>query len=79
MRVLNIFFLPQFDLKVYLECIEKYQVQRSYVVPPIILVLAKHPLIDSYNLKSLKALMPGAAPLGEDIQKACAVRLKCIV
>jgi acyl-CoA synthetase (AMP-forming)/AMP-acid ligase II len=72
-------FLPQFDLQLYLKCIQEYQVQRSYVVPPILLALAKHPIVDKYQLSSLKSLMSGAAPLGVEIQKACAKRLNCIV
>lgn len=72
-------FMPQFDLKRFLELIQTYKVNRSFVVPPIVLALAKHPLIDQYNLKSLDALMSGAAPLGLDVQKAAASRLNCIV
>lgn len=72
-------FMPQFDLKRYLEIIQTYGVERSFVVPPIVLALAKHPLVDQYNLKSLESLMSGAAPLGLDVQKAAATRLNCIV
>jgi acyl-CoA synthetase (AMP-forming)/AMP-acid ligase II len=72
-------FMPSFDLQKYLEIIQEFKVTRSAVVPPIVLGLAKHPMVDKYDLKSLKALMSGAAPLGGDIQKACADRLGCIV
>lgn len=72
-------FMPQFDLKRFLEIIQEYKVERSFVVPPIVLAMAKHPLIDNYDLSSLQALMSGAAPLGYDVQNAAAQRLKCIV
>jgi acyl-CoA synthetase (AMP-forming)/AMP-acid ligase II len=72
-------FMPQFDLKRFLEIIQEYKVERSFVVPPIVLALAKHPLVDQYNLSSLEAVISGAAPLGVDIQRAAATRLKCIV
>jgi acyl-CoA synthetase (AMP-forming)/AMP-acid ligase II len=72
-------FMPQFDLKRFLEIIQEYKVERAFVVPPIVLALAKHPMIDQYNLSSLEGLMSGAAPLGVDVQKAAAIRLKCIV
>lgn len=72
-------FLPAFDLKVYLETIQKHKVTRGYIVPPIALALAKHPMVDQYDLSTVKNLMSGAAPLGFDVQLLCARRLKCQV
>ncbi len=72
-------FLTAFDLQKYLELVQSHRVTRTYIVPPIILALAKHPLVDSYDLTSLKAIISGAAPLGGDVQEACAKRLNCIV
>ena len=39
----------------------------SYVVPPIALALAKHPAIDDADLSSLRMIMSGAAPLGDEL------------
>jgi acyl-CoA synthetase (AMP-forming)/AMP-acid ligase II len=75
----KLIFMPQFDLVKYLELIQTHKVTRGFVVPPIVLALAKHPVVDQYDLSSLECLMSGAAPLGVDIQVACAKRLKCIV
>ncbi len=75
----KLIFMPQFDLIKYLELIQTHKVTRGFVVPPIVLALAKHPVVDRYDLSSLECLMSGAAPLGVDIQVACAKRLKCIV
>lgn len=72
-------FLPAFDFKLYLELIQQHRITRSYIVPPVVLALAKHPLVDSYDLSSLQCIMSGAAPLGADVQDACSKRLKCIV
>jgi len=72
-------FLPQFDLQRYLELIQEHKVSRGHVVPPIVLALAKHPMVDKYNLSSLECLMSGAAPLGAEVQLAAAKRLNCIV
>ena len=71
--------MPQFDLQKYLEIIQEHKVTRSAIVPPIVLGLAKHPMVDNYDLSSLKGIMSGAAPLGADIQKQCAERLGCVV
>ena len=72
-------FTPAFDLPGFLGLIQTHKVTRSFVVPPIVLALAKHPLVDKYDLSSLKCLMSGAAPLGGALQTACAARLKCVV
>ena len=55
----RLIFMPSFDLKQYLEIIQKYKVTRGFVVPPIVLALAKHPMIDDYDLSSLQCLMSG--------------------
>ncbi len=39
-------FIPQFDIKLYLELIQKHKITRSFVVPPIVLAFAKYPLVD---------------------------------
>ena len=44
-------------------------------MPPIILGLAKHPLVDSYDLSSLKTIVSGAAPLAREVGNECAARL----
>lgn len=72
-------FMSSFDLQRYLELIQVHQVSRGHVVPPIVLALAKHPLVDNYDLSSVECLMSGAAPLGADVQVQAASRLKCIV
>ena len=38
----------------------------AHVVPPIIVALAKHPIVSNYNLSSIKCLFSGAA-LGADL------------
>jgi 4-coumarate--CoA ligase len=46
----------------FLETIQKYKVTFAYVVPPIVLGLAKDPLVDKYDLSSIKMMNSGAAP-----------------
>ncbi|MBI5879204.1 MAG: AMP-binding protein [Chloroflexi bacterium] len=71
--------LPRFDLEQFLQTIEKYKITHLYLVPPIILALAKHPLVDKYNLKSVKLINSGAAPLDESVQKLASQRIGCLV
>lgn len=37
--------------------------------------LAKHPLVDKYDLSSIKVMFSGAAPLPKDIQKQVIIRI----
>jgi acyl-CoA synthetase (AMP-forming)/AMP-acid ligase II len=69
--------LPKFELKAFLGAIERYRVTRIVVAPPIVLALAKHPLVDRYDLSSLRALASGAAPLGGDLARTAARRVGC--
>ncbi|SAM77346.1 related to 4-coumarate-CoA ligase [Ustilago bromivora] len=59
--------LPRFDLDVFCSAVEKFKCNVSYVVPPILVLLAKDPRTKKYNLKSLKWVMSGAAPLGAEL------------
>lgn len=72
-------FMPAFDMVKFLEIIQQYKVTRAHVVPPICLGLAKHPIVDKFDLSSVKVLMSGAAPLGAEVQMACGTRLNCLV
>ena len=44
------------------------QIPGLLVVPPIAVLLAKSPLVDKYQLTSLKELVVVAAPLGRDTE-----------
>ena len=71
--------MPRFDLEQFLSIIQDHEVTRAYVVPPIALALAKHPLVDEYDVSSLTLVLSGAAPLGAELEKACQERLGCPV
>ena len=71
--------MPRFDVEQMLGLIESHRITATVVVPPIVLALAKHPAVDRYDLSSLRWLACGAAPLGGELQQACARRLGCPV
>ncbi len=75
----SVIAMPRFDLVHFLEAIQKYRVTLAPVVPPIMVALAKHPAVGQYDLSSLRALTSGAAPLGADVEDACAKRIGCRV
>jgi acyl-CoA synthetase (AMP-forming)/AMP-acid ligase II len=71
--------MPRFDLEQYLQLIARHRVTFAHVVPPVMLALAKHPLVSRYDLSSLRTLFSGAAPLSDSLSRACAERLGVVV
>ncbi|HKR61649.1 MAG TPA: 4-coumarate--CoA ligase family protein [Pyrinomonadaceae bacterium] len=68
--------LPRFDFEQFLKTVSDYRVTLAHLVPPIVLALSKSPIVDEYDLTSLKAVFSGAAPLDEKLSQACMQRLK---
>jgi acyl-CoA synthetase (AMP-forming)/AMP-acid ligase II len=71
--------MPQFDLEQYLRLTATYGAKRAYLVPPIALALAKHPMVDLFDLSRLKFVTSGAAPMGAELEESCAARIGCLV
>ena len=71
--------LPRFDLEQFLRVHQDYRITRSFVAPPIVLALAKHPLVDKFDLSALTQVLSGAAPLKADLAADCGRRLGCEV
>ncbi|CAJ0963497.1 unnamed protein product, partial [Mesorhabditis belari] len=57
----------KFDPVLLCQKIQDYKVQQLFVVPPIVIFLAKHPAVSKFNLSSVKMMFSGAAPCGKDI------------
>lgn len=71
--------LPRFDLPEFLRVIAEHRTDRVYIAPPVAVALAKHPIVDNYDLSPLKAIFSGAAPLDVDLAAAVSKRLGCRV
>ncbi|HEV2872912.1 MAG TPA: AMP-binding protein, partial [Actinomycetota bacterium] len=71
--------MPRFDLEEFLRLLQDQRITRAYVAPPIVLALAKHPLVDKYDLSALQSILSGAAPLDAGLERACTERLGCEV
>jgi len=71
--------MRSFDLEKFLENIANHKCTIAYIAPPVAVALAKHPLIDDYDLSSLNTVMSGAAPLDAELGRAVAKRLGCRV
>lgn len=64
---------PKFDLEKFLDAVQRYKITLALLVPPVCVLLAKHPLVEKYDLSSLKQILVGAAPLsaelGDEVEK----------
>jgi acyl-CoA synthetase (AMP-forming)/AMP-acid ligase II len=67
--------LPRFELGTFLAAIQNHRITGLFVAPPIVLALAKHPLVAQYDLSSLKYIVSAAAPLDAALAAACSQRL----
>ncbi len=71
--------MPRFDLVEALTLIQTHRITHFFAVPPMILALAKHPIIDNFDLSSLEMVLSGAAPLGSELAEEAAARIDCEV
>jgi acyl-CoA synthetase (AMP-forming)/AMP-acid ligase II len=71
--------MPRFELEAFLGLLQQQRITRAFVVPPIVLALAKHPVVERFDLSRVTAMMSGAAPLDAALETACARRVGCRV
>ena len=69
--------MPRYDLEGMLTAIEEHRITHAFVVPPLVLALARQPAVDEHDLGSLHFVMSGAAPLGAELEQECIDRLGC--
>ncbi len=67
--------LPRFDLEMYLKLVVAHKTPALWVVPPVALALAKHPMVDAYDLSTVERVFSAAAPLGAEVAIAVGERL----
>lgn len=75
----TIVMLPRFELEAFLKAAQDYEITLAHLVPPIVLALSKHPIVDNYKLPKLRTIFSGAAPLGAELTQACMDRLGCAI
>ncbi|KAL4871932.1 hypothetical protein BDV12DRAFT_163387 [Aspergillus spectabilis] len=68
--------MAKFDLEKWCQHVQNYGITFSYVVPPVVLLLGKHPIVGKYNLSSIRMMNSGAAPLTQELVEAVYNRLK---
>jgi len=62
--------MQKFEIGTLLELIQRYRVSVAMVVPPLVLALAKNPMVANFDLSSIRLVLSGAAPLGKELEEA---------
>jgi acyl-CoA synthetase (AMP-forming)/AMP-acid ligase II len=75
----TIVVMPRFDLLEFLGLVQQHRATILPLVPPIVLGMAKHPAVAQYDLRSVRLVFSGAAPLGEEMARALGQKLGCPV
>lgn len=71
--------MPRFDLAEFLRNIQDHKVTHAFIAPPIAVALAKHPMVEEYDLSTLEVVFSGAASLDGKLGAEVAKRLGCVV
>jgi acyl-CoA synthetase (AMP-forming)/AMP-acid ligase II len=71
--------ISRFDFEQFLQLVQSYRMTRIFTPPPLIVLLAKNPVVDDYDLSSVEFINSGAAPLGGDIQELARNRIGCLI
>ncbi|PWH05067.1 4-coumarate--CoA ligase family protein [Brachybacterium endophyticum] len=71
--------MPRFDLPEFLRIIQDRRCNFVFIAPPIAVALAKHPLVDEFDLSVVSSVFSGGAPLDGEVGGAVARRLGCSV
>lgn len=66
-RGIKIVTMPRFEPESFLSATQNQRVSYLYLVPPIVLFLAKHPLVAKYDFSRVKQMLTAAAPVSIDI------------
>jgi len=68
--------MPKFDIENWCKIVQDERITMAYVVPPVVLLLSKHPCVSKYDLSSLRMLNSGAAPLTKELVESMYNRIK---
>lgn len=62
--------LPKFSIEAFCSLVQKHKISFVFVVPPMVLLLAKHECVTRYDLSSIRMMNSGAAPLTRELVEA---------
>ncbi|KAK5988964.1 putative 4-coumarate--CoA ligase 1 [Cladobotryum mycophilum] len=72
----RLIMMAKFEIEKACKAIQDHKITFLYIPPPIVLALGKHPIVDKYDLSSLRWINSGAAPLSKELVTAVWERLR---
>ncbi|KIW03402.1 uncharacterized protein PV09_05607 [Verruconis gallopava] len=66
-RGLELIVMTRFDLERFCQLVQAHKITFTYVAPPVMVALAKDPIVSNYDLSSLRMVNCGAAPLTREL------------
>ncbi|KAJ5407877.1 hypothetical protein N7509_001760 [Penicillium cosmopolitanum] len=75
-RGIEMVAMERFDLEAFLRTVQNAQITFAYVAPPVLVHLASNPIVDKFDLSSLRMVTSGAAPLTRELVDTVHSRLK---
>ncbi|XP_055679596.1 uncharacterized protein LOC129787819 isoform X2 [Lutzomyia longipalpis] len=67
--------LPRFEEGKYIKAIEDYSVSVCFVAPPVMLWFSKAPILEKHNLRTIREIYSGSAPLSIEIVQSIQKRI----
>lgn len=71
-----LFVMTQFNIERWCAHVQNHRITFAFIVPPVAVLLAKHPVIEKFDLSSLRMMTSGAAPLTQELVEAVYSRIK---
>ncbi|XP_051166632.1 luciferin 4-monooxygenase-like [Leptopilina boulardi] len=72
----KIIVMSRFDERLFLQAVQDYRIKTLPLVPPLLVFLAKSPIVDEFDLSCVKQISCGAAPVSENIKEAVQKKFK---
>jgi len=64
---MTIVIQPKFNITEFLESVVRYRITHLLVVPPMLVLLCKHPIVKNYDLTHVRLCSSGAAALSNEV------------
>ncbi|CAI9098528.1 OLC1v1035193C1 [Oldenlandia corymbosa var. corymbosa] len=71
----TILIMQKYEINLLLELVQKYKVTIAPFAPPLVLDVAKSPVVDKYDLSSIRMIMSGGAPMGKELEDTVRAKL----
>ncbi|KAH7697658.1 Protein ACS-14 [Aphelenchoides avenae] len=59
--------MRQFNPEIFCQTLQNYRMSHVYLVPPLLLFLAKSPIVETYDFSQLQLILTGAAQVGKEV------------